>query len=177
MAQFQVSWGSISAGAVRRRSRDDPRFRLQPAKRRTLGLRIQQRPRRTTGALLIISRLIRTSVGNLYPVSRQQPSPEKRWCGRSESNRHSSRNRILSPARLPVPPRPHTPIGPYPAPGRWFRPTEPDLLQEAAKLKPQIAARWHSLYHADAPAIGIIQHRTAGTTHLLPPRPTIRGKT
>ncbi len=30
----------------------------------------------------------------------------KKWCGRSESNRHSVRNRILSPARLPVPPRP-----------------------------------------------------------------------
>jgi hypothetical protein len=31
----------------------------------------------------------------------------KDWCGRSESNRHSLRNGILSPARLPVPPRPH----------------------------------------------------------------------
>ncbi len=31
----------------------------------------------------------------------------ERWCGRSESNRHSFRgNGILSPARLPVPPRP-----------------------------------------------------------------------
>jgi hypothetical protein len=30
-----------------------------------------------------------------------------KWCGRSESNRHSFRgNGILSPARLPVPPRP-----------------------------------------------------------------------
>ena len=31
----------------------------------------------------------------------------KDWCGRSGSNRHSFRNRILSPARLPVSPRPH----------------------------------------------------------------------
>src|SRR3546814_4165650 len=31
----------------------------------------------------------------------------KGGCGRSESNRHSFRNRILSPARLPVSPRPH----------------------------------------------------------------------
>lgn len=30
-----------------------------------------------------------------------------RWCGRSGSNRHSFRNRILSPARLPISPRPH----------------------------------------------------------------------
>ena len=29
-----------------------------------------------------------------------------RWCGRSDSNRHSLRNRILSPARLPISPRP-----------------------------------------------------------------------
>lgn len=32
---------------------------------------------------------------------------ERRWCGWSESNRHSFRNRILNPARLPVPPHPH----------------------------------------------------------------------
>src|SRR5665213_385445 len=31
------------------------------------------------------------------------------WCGRSESNRHTLRYWILSPARLPVPPRPHRP--------------------------------------------------------------------
>jgi hypothetical protein len=30
-----------------------------------------------------------------------------RWCGRWESNPHSSRNGILNPARLPIPPRPH----------------------------------------------------------------------
>lgn len=30
-----------------------------------------------------------------------------KWCGWSESNRHSFRNRILNPARLPVPPHPH----------------------------------------------------------------------
>ena len=34
------------------------------------------------------------------------------WCGRSGSNRHSFRNRILSPARLPIPPRPHRPMWP-----------------------------------------------------------------
>ncbi len=34
-------------------------------------------------------------------------SIEKQWCGWSESNRHSLRNRILSPARLPIPPHPH----------------------------------------------------------------------
>ena len=28
------------------------------------------------------------------------------WCGRRESNPHSSRNGILNPARLPIPPRP-----------------------------------------------------------------------
>ncbi len=33
------------------------------------------------------------------------------WCGWSESNRHSFRNRILSPARLPVPPHPHISVG------------------------------------------------------------------
>lgn len=29
----------------------------------------------------------------------------RRWCPRSGSNRHSSRNRILNPARLPIPPQ------------------------------------------------------------------------
>lgn len=38
--------------------------------------------------------------------ARKRGSPRK-WCGWSESNRHSFRNRILSPARLPVPPHPH----------------------------------------------------------------------
>ncbi len=33
-----------------------------------------------------------------------------KWCGWSDSNRHSSRNQILSLARLPVPPHPHTAI-------------------------------------------------------------------
>ena len=40
---------------------------------------------------------------------------KQRWCGRSESNRHSFRNRILSPARLPVSPRPHA----WPARAKW----------------------------------------------------------
>jgi len=29
------------------------------------------------------------------------------WCGWSGSNRHALRNRILNPARLPIPPHPH----------------------------------------------------------------------
>ncbi len=33
-----------------------------------------------------------------------------KWCGWSDSNRHSSRNQILSLARLPVPPHPHIAI-------------------------------------------------------------------
>ena len=33
----------------------------------------------------------------------------KKWCPRSESNRHSRRNAILSRARLPVPPLGHAP--------------------------------------------------------------------
>ncbi len=33
-----------------------------------------------------------------------------KWCGWSDSNRHSFRNQILSLARLPVPPHPHTVI-------------------------------------------------------------------
>src|SRR5581483_9077015 len=35
------------------------------------------------------------------------PWPREKWCGRSESNRHTLRYQILSLARLPVPPRPH----------------------------------------------------------------------
>lgn len=38
-------------------------------------------------------------------------SPRGDWCGRSGSNRHSFRNRILSPARLPIPPRPQSDPG------------------------------------------------------------------
>ena len=58
--------------------------------------------------------------GRCYPAmsnSRDQPGGKwpgdrnsrflMKWCGWSESNRHSFRNRILSPARLPVPPHPH----------------------------------------------------------------------
>ncbi len=39
----------------------------------------------------------------------QQENGHKRtgWCGWSGSNRHSFRNRILSPARLPISPHPH----------------------------------------------------------------------
>ena len=33
----------------------------------------------------------------------------KRWCPRPDSNGHSFRNRILSPARLPIPPLGHSP--------------------------------------------------------------------
>ena len=31
----------------------------------------------------------------------------RKWCGRSDSNRHVLRRRILNPLRLPIPPRPH----------------------------------------------------------------------
>jgi hypothetical protein len=37
---------------------------------------------------------------------RRSPWGEAGWCGWSGSNRHSLRNRILSPARLPIPPHP-----------------------------------------------------------------------
>lgn len=40
--------------------------------------------------------------------SRRKNCHSSGWCGRWESNPHSSRNWILSPARLPVSPRPHT---------------------------------------------------------------------
>lgn len=43
-------------------------------------------------------------------IARPRDRPEREWCGRPGSNRHSFRNRILSPARLPVPPRPHRPV-------------------------------------------------------------------
>ena len=48
-----------------------------------------------------------TELGLLDPGT---PEGEAGWCGRPGSNRHSFRNRILSPARLPVPPRPHRPV-------------------------------------------------------------------
>ena len=59
----------------------------------------------------------------------------RRWCGWSGSNRHSFRNRILSPARLP--------ISPHPRGGRISghgssdtAPVRPDALHEAAPPEP-----------------------------------------
>lgn len=40
------------------------------------------------------------------------------WCGWPGSNRHSSRNWILNPARLPIPPHPHRPSGSLGRPDR-----------------------------------------------------------
>jgi hypothetical protein len=45
------------------------------------------------------------------PAALGQPSVEELWCGRSGSNRHSFRNGILNPARLPISPRPR-PLSP-----------------------------------------------------------------
>ena len=36
-----------------------------------------------------------------------------KWCPRSDSNRHTSRYRILNPARLPIPPQGHEGILAY----------------------------------------------------------------
>ncbi len=43
------------------------------------------------------------------------------WCGWSGSNRHSLRNRILNPARLPIPPHPQASNTASPTPGMGLR--------------------------------------------------------
>lgn len=47
---------------------------------------------------------------NLKP-SGLVPSFDQKWCPRPDSNGHSFRNRILSPARLPIPPLGHSNLG------------------------------------------------------------------
>ena len=76
------------------------------------GKRIKKAPH--TGCFLMLERVkglepsISAWKANVLPLHYTRMLKKGNWCGRRDSNSYTLRHRNLNPARLPIPPRPHS---------------------------------------------------------------------